>query len=221
MIDSRQTLGHPARAAEKEAAGIGVLWEAAMSRTAFALRLFCRLGAPSFGQPGGRSRKARRSFPGTPTPVRSALPIGVGMAVHNRKLRKQTMKAQPNGAPAPSGNPPNKTLPRRRLAPNVIAMHADDRPPVVQPRRRGRWPACVASLWRGRSRLYVGALCALRTPLNDDVPVRILEIHQNGNCLVEIAGTRGIVCQGGDLAQEAIATNQSLIRTATLGEFHV
>ncbi len=75
---------HHSRVTEKDVTGIGVPREAAMSRTAFALRLFCRLGASSFGRPGGRGRKARRSFPGTPTPVRSAHPIGLGLAVHNR-----------------------------------------------------------------------------------------------------------------------------------------
>ena len=72
---------HDSAVAVNPATGIGVPWEAAISRNVFALRLFCRLGSSSFGRPGGRSRKARRSFPGTPTPVRSALPIGVGMAV--------------------------------------------------------------------------------------------------------------------------------------------
>lgn len=82
---------HHSRVTEKDVTGIGVLWEAAMSRNVSALRLFCRLGAPSFGQPGGRGRKARRSFPGTPTPVRSALPIGVGTAVQQPQLEATIM----------------------------------------------------------------------------------------------------------------------------------
>ena len=91
---------HHSRVTEKDVTGIGVPREAAMSRTAFALRLFCRLGASSFGRPGGRGRKARRSFPGTPTPVRSAHPIGVGLAVQQPQLEATIMRTSaPTGAP--------------------------------------------------------------------------------------------------------------------------
>ena len=90
---------HDFAVAEKEATGFGSLSGAAMSRTAFALRLFCRLGAPSFGQPGGRSRKARRCSTGLPTPVRSALPFGSGVAVHNRNWSNIMRKSANTGAP--------------------------------------------------------------------------------------------------------------------------
>ncbi len=90
---------HHSRVTEKDVTGIGVLNGAAISRTAFALRLFCRLGAPSFGQPGGRGRKARRCSIGTPTPVRSAHPIGVGLAVHNRNWSNIMRQSTPTGAP--------------------------------------------------------------------------------------------------------------------------
>lgn len=76
---------------EKNVIGISVSCGAAMSRTAVALRLFCRLGTSSFGRPGGRSRKAHRCSTGTLTPVRSALPISVGMAVQNRNWSIPTM----------------------------------------------------------------------------------------------------------------------------------
>ena len=219
-LTCRPTSGYSLPAAEKEAAGIGVLNTAAKSRHAQAERLFYRLGAPSFGQTGGRSRKARRCRAGTPTSVRSALPIGVGKVVQNH-ARRNTMKSTYQGAPAPSldtsVSPTQPTLPRRRLAPNVIALHAEDRPPVVQTRRRGRYPACVARFTVGRSRLYVGAVCALRTPLNDDTPVRVVEIHQNGDCVIEAVSPRPIICVDGEPSCRATTSNQSLVRTATLG----
>lgn len=86
------TRAHDRAATEKNVAGFGSPCGAAMSRTAFALRLFCRLGAPSFGRPGGRSRKARRCSTGLPTPVSVALPFGSGMAVQNRNWSTHTMK---------------------------------------------------------------------------------------------------------------------------------
>lgn len=67
--------------AETKASGIAVLNGAAMSRKHQAVRLFCRLGVPSNGRPGGRSRKARRCSTGTATPVSVAHPIAVGRAV--------------------------------------------------------------------------------------------------------------------------------------------
>ncbi len=80
MTNNRAHIPH---VAATTATGIGVLSEAAMSRT-FALRLFYRLGVSSNGRPGGRGRKARRCFSGTPPPVSVAHPIGVGLAVQNR-----------------------------------------------------------------------------------------------------------------------------------------
>ena len=44
---------------------------------------------------------------------------------------------------------------RRRLAPNVICMFAEDRPAVVQERRRGRHPRVVVSI-RSTPRLMEG-----------------------------------------------------------------
>jgi hypothetical protein len=38
--------------------------------------------------------------------------------------------------------------PRRHLAPNVIALWPEDRPPVVNPARRGRYPRGVEALRR-------------------------------------------------------------------------
>lgn len=49
----------------------------------------------------------------------------------------------------------NPTPARPRLAPNVIAMHAEQRPPVQQSGRRGRYPRNVAKL-ADRPRLMPG-----------------------------------------------------------------
>ena len=48
-------------------------------------------GAALHGRPGGRSRKARRSRPGTPTSVSVAHPIGVGEAVRQTNWSLPTM----------------------------------------------------------------------------------------------------------------------------------
>lgn len=84
---------------EKDVTGFGSLSGAAMSRTAQAMRLFCRLGSPSFGRRGGRSRKAHRCSTGLPTPVSVALPFGSGLAVYNRNWSKTMSDSQ--SAPAP------------------------------------------------------------------------------------------------------------------------
>ncbi len=91
--------GYHSPVTEKNVIGIDVPNGAANSRTAQCLAAFYRLGAPSFGQPGGRGRKARRCSIGTPTPVRSAHPIGVGLAVHNRNWSNIMRQSTPTGAP--------------------------------------------------------------------------------------------------------------------------
>lgn len=87
--------------AEKEATGISLLKWSGDSRTAFALRLFCRLGASSFGRPGGRGRKARRCSTGKANSRSVALPISLGLAVTYRNW-STTMENAPIGASAPA-----------------------------------------------------------------------------------------------------------------------
>ncbi len=109
---------HHSCVTEKDVTGISLLKWSGDSRTAFALRLFCRLGAPSFGQPGGRSRKARRCSTGLPTPVRSALPFGSGKAVHNRNWSNIMRKSASTGAPRAIVIPfPRFNRPAHRNAP--------------------------------------------------------------------------------------------------------
>lgn len=73
---------------------------AAISRTAFAMRLFCRLGVPFNGRPGRGSRKARRCSTGLLTPFGAVHPFSSGLAVHNRNW-SNTMTTTANGAAAP------------------------------------------------------------------------------------------------------------------------
>lgn len=99
-LTTASTRAHDRAATEKNVVGFDSPSGAAMSRTAFALRLFCRLGAPSFGRPGGGSRKARRCSTGLSTSVSVALPFDSGMAVQNRNWSTAMTKSQ--GATAPT-----------------------------------------------------------------------------------------------------------------------
>lgn len=49
---------------------------------------------------------------------------------------------------------------RRRLADNVVALFHDERPPVVNPKRRGRFPRGVVS-FRRWERIRVGDYCLI------------------------------------------------------------
>lgn len=126
-------------------------------------------------------------------------------------------------APISSVSPAQPAVSRRRLAPNVIALHAEERPPVVQARScRGRYPANVTrGYFSGRPRLYVGALCALRGGANDDVPVRIFEVLPGGFYAVESITGRDIVLDTGEDVRRARVINTHLVRTATVGACHV
>jgi len=108
---------------------------------------------------------------------------------------------------------------RRYIASNVVAMYADDRPPVVQPRRRGRYPSCVKRL-SDTPRLYVGAICELRTPLNDSVPVRIVDLNPADGAWIEAVTPRLITYRDGTKGRDAKCGPESLFRTV-FGESHV
>lgn len=107
------------------------------------------------------------------------------------------------------------SIARRRLAPNVVCMFADDRPPVINRGRRGRYPKLVKSLWSMR-RLRVGALCELNTARNANIPVRIVEEIEPGRYgVMALAGLR-ILCSDGELSLGAVVTNQQLRRSVVL-----
>lgn len=126
------------------------------------------------------------------------------------------MKNQLQGAFAPDVAPP--LLPCRRLAPNVIALHANERPPVVQSRRRGRLPAGVSRLFRDdRPKIYVGVVCLLREASNHDVPVRVFQVMEDGRFAICALTDRLItIADAGVVADKAVARECVLIRTATL-----
>lgn len=65
---------------------------------------------------------------------------------------------------------------RRRLAPNVVCLFQEDRPAVVNVRRRGRYPRNVVAFW-ARPRLLVGdmaELCGGALPSNHGKRVRLI-----------------------------------------------
>lgn len=70
-----------------------------------------------------------------------------------------------------------RAAPRRRLAPNVVCLHMEDREPVVNARRRGRYPRGVVSI-KSRPRLMPGDVCEMigGLPSNRGKLVRILEL---------------------------------------------
>lgn len=69
------------------------------------------------------------------------------------------------------------TPPRRRLAPNVVCLHPEDRASVVNARRRGRYPLGVVSI-KSRPRLMPGDVCEMVGGLsgNRGKLVRIIEV---------------------------------------------
>lgn len=208
---------HHSHVTEKDVAGFDSLSGAANGRTAQAMRLFCRHGSSSFGRPGGEPQ-------GSPVLHRSVNPFGrpprlTAMGAVKNRNWSNAMAIAHQGAFAPTlrlASPDQSTQSRRRLAPNVIAMHAEERQPVVQARRRGRLPACIARYGVGRSRLYIGALCALRMPGFPDIPVCLLEIRQSGECVIRAASPRAIPFHDGTHGREAVVSSIYLVRTATI-----
>lgn len=126
------------------------------------------------------------------------------------------MKTQSQGAFAPDVVHP--VLPCRRLASNVLALHADVRPPVVQSRRRGRLPAGVTRLFRSdRPKIYVGVVCLLRAPGNDDIPVRVFQVMEDGRYgIVALTDRLITIPDAGVVSEVAVACERVLMRTATL-----
>lgn len=130
---------HNPAVAETTATGFDSLSGAAMSRTVFAMRLFCRLGVPSYGRPGRGSRKARRCSTGLSTPFGAAHPFDSGMAVQNRNWSNtmQNTPASPALTPAAiCSASTRKTSSARSTAP---------------PRRFSGWKNCSSPLPAKRS----------------------------------------------------------------------
>ena len=83
MLPTAAALGYAGPAVPHGAAGIGSPRSGQRPHTSLSAA-FLRLGAQFTGGRAGGGRKARRCSTGTPTLVRSAHPIGVGMAVTYR-----------------------------------------------------------------------------------------------------------------------------------------
>ena len=65
---------------------------------------------------------------------------------------------------------------RRRLAPNVVCLFQEERAPIANERRRGRFPRGVVALW-SRPRLMIGdmaEICGTALPSNHGKRVRLL-----------------------------------------------
>lgn len=73
--------------------------------------------------------------------------------------------------------------PSRRLAPNVVRLFTDERPPVANPpRRRGRLPRNVVR-FTSRPRLAIGDVCELcrgALPENHGKQVQVMGISADG-----------------------------------------
>lgn len=104
--------------------------------------------------------------------------------------------------------------PRRRLAPNVVCMFAEDRPPVVNPPRRGRYPRGVKELrfWdRLRPGVYAYMWTATPTNPNRGIVVRLVEKYDDGDWLIESCG-RELQVENGTYLQSAAAKPENLRR---------
>lgn len=111
----------------------------------------------------------------------------------------------------------SETTARRHLAPNVTCMFTEDRPPVVNPPRRGRYPRGVVNLRAFPARYYPGALCELRSPSNPDgVPVRIEYREDDGRYSVEALAGYQVILPDGEACTYALADQSLLFRTAVV-----
>lgn len=94
---------------------------------------FLSPGVSSYGRPGGGSRKARRCSIGLSTSVSVAHPFESGSAVTNRNWSKAITN---------------------QLA-SVTRLPTSVQSPVIQPKRRGRFPKGVIHIREARYRRYV------------------------------------------------------------------
>jgi hypothetical protein len=90
----RLAFGYPSPALEKDSAGNASPKGSGVEPLCSRKRLFYRLGAPSYGRPGGESRKALPVLPRSCKPRSVAHPIARGLAVQNRNWKEATMSTQ-------------------------------------------------------------------------------------------------------------------------------
>jgi len=125
--------------------------------------------------------------------------------------------ATANSTAAPSSTNQEQPTRRRYLAPNVICMFAEDRQPVLNRPRRGRFPKVVTPILASGKRIFPGVICELRTPLNPQgVPVLVEELDEEGLWSVVALGGHEIVCRDGSTYGRARAESKVLFRSASV-----
>lgn len=107
------------------------------------------------------------------------------------------------------------SIARRRLAPNIVCMFADDRPPVVNRPRRGRLPKAVA-VFQAERKLRPGALCEFSTDGHPAIPVRIIENLGNGRSHVEAIVGHEFTFPDGQRGRDANVNYACLRRSVVL-----
>lgn len=120
-----------------------------------------------------------------------------------------------NTATVASATPARQTIPRPRLAANVVCLFAEDRPPVVNRPRRGRLPKAVAVLSAARP-LRIGALCEFSAEGHETMPVRIIERLDNGRFRVEAVAGHEFVFPNGARGRGASVHYSCLRRSAII-----
>lgn len=107
---------------------------------------------------------------------------------------------------------------RRRLANNVICLFPEDRPPVINPPRRGRLPSCVVPARRLEELRHawqqpgaVAELCGTVRSENKGVRVRLIGKKADGCWLIETV--RGeLTVEGGERVSIAHTPPKNLRR---------
>lgn len=174
----------------------------------------CAARARSFN---GRAVREGLAPAGSCSPVRQPArfrsPSWRGVAVLKSLLQEPIMANQrlresaSNYSEAPA---------RRRLAPNVTCMFPEDRPPVVNRPRRGRYPNNVVRILSSGPRFYPGVVCELRTALDPDgVPVIVVgSSDDRGWFYIKALGGHKITFGNGDTGVFGSAHPGSLFRSA-------
>lgn len=94
----------------------------------------------------------------------------------------------------------------------ILHLFSEDRPPVNQPRRRGRYPRNVVRL-SGVQKIRAGVVCELRTPLNDSVPVLVEGFLDDGFVSIKAITKRLITCLDHSQTDQAFTLPSQLFRS--------
>jgi hypothetical protein len=142
---------------------------------------------------GGAARLAGSCSHGARSSNPAGLPPSFGSADGSSSTapsaRSTMASIAHTGAPAPA-LPQTTPIIRRHLAPNVVCVHAEDKPPVQQQGRRGRHPRKVFSLWK-HERLRPGDMAEIWAP-DPKLP-----LHVNHGRLVQLVERGGPITGDG------------------------